>query len=99
MATQNSLPPFFSPFSPPSQPTAVFTKFPGIKYEGNTVFEDRERKVGIKVTDIKYLLSPAVSVRSIDVQCTNTDVHCCICAVESKSMHKEKDLPIEYPLH
>ena len=52
MATQNSLPPFFSPFSPPSQPTAVVTKFPGIKYEGNTVFEDRERKVGIKVTDI-----------------------------------------------
>ena len=48
MATQNSLQPFFSP----SQPTAVFTKFPGIKYEGNTVFEDRERKVGIKVTDI-----------------------------------------------
>ena len=36
---------------------------------------------------------------SIDVQRTNADVYCCICSIESKSMHKEKELPIAYPLH
>lgn len=35
-----------------SQPIAAFTKFPGIKYKRNVIFQRRGRKVGVKVTDM-----------------------------------------------
>lgn len=66
----------------------------------NTLFEDRERKVGIKVTDIVMIQIFTVSNslrHSVDVQHTNADIYCCICAIESKSMHKEKELPYSIP--
>lgn len=37
--------PFSHPLFFPSQPTTAFTKFPGIKYEGNIIFHCRGGKV------------------------------------------------------
>ena len=52
MATQNSLPPFFSPFFPLFSTNNCFHQVSWINYEGDIIFQGRGRKVGIKVTDI-----------------------------------------------
>lgn len=81
-----------------SQPTTAFTSLPEIKY-----YISRLRKKGWYKGNwhghwLKYLFSPTVSVCSIDVTHTYSDIHYWVCAIESKSIHKEiKSAPYSTP--